>query len=520
MKIKHLLTAEQAKEADRYSISECGMPSLVLMERAALAVAEAVMERPGSRSVFVLCGTGNNGADGLAAARILSQRGCSVSVAVAGKREKATEEWERQLRLLSHLPVSVRFLTEDFEKQPFVQADIYIDALFGIGLTREVTGLYRSAIEAFNRCAAAGGAYRIAVDIPSGVCSDNGQVLGVAAECDMTVTFGWAKVGHAVFPGAALAGQLKVCDIGFFAEALHGMDLLSVCDRDLARSMLPARRKDANKGTCGRAVIIAGSPGMSGAAFLSAKAAYRSGAGLVEVLTCREAAAVLQLQLPEAIVSVIPEESRREWLARKLSRASAIAIGPGLSTNEQAVSLFTDTLAVLQKTDQRIPLVIDADGLNILAGSADRPDYENLVLTPHVGELSRLLGRPVSQLKTDMRRAARDLSEKYGALAVCKDARTWICLKNGAEFLNVTGNDGMAVGGSGDVLTGLICGLLAQGSSLDSAAILGVYLHGRAGDIAARSGRRGLIAGEIADAVRTAEEELEREENGKNSCPG
>ena len=511
-----LLTASQAKEADRYSIEECGMPSLVLMERAALEVVRAVREKVCRGTVFVLCGTGNNGADGLAAARMLSQKDYKVLVCLAGNREKATEEWKTQERLLKHCPVkSVSFFnfSEDTKLPP---ADVYIDALFGIGLKRTVEGLYAAAIDRFNAAAAECGAYRIAVDIPSGISADTGSVLGTACQCDATITFGWGKAGQYLFPGASYCGKVCVKDIGFFNEAAASFTALKVCDREAAVSLLPERKPDANKGSCGRAVIIAGSPGMSGAALLCAAAAYRSGAGLVEVITCKETASVLQQRLPEAVVSTLPEEGRREWLKEKLLRASSAAIGPGLSVSDQAHELFAQTISAVKESCPGLPLVIDADGLNILA--MDQTDLEGCetVLTPHPGELSRLLGKPVPELTADLRGASKALSEKYGAAAVCKDARTVITTPDGGQYLNITGNDGMAVGGSGDVLTGVIAGLLAQGCERGKAAVLGVYLHGRAGDLAAEKGKRGLLAGEIADKVREAVEEIDE----KNTCKG
>lgn len=536
--MKTLLTGIQMKQADTWSIQEFGMESLVLMERAALCAASHILSghRPGR--VFLLCGIGNNGADGLAMARILAQNGWQVSVLAIGKIEKATREWLYQKRLLDQMKIEVMQMSSDPKEigsetawkeklaACYPQADVYVDALFGIGLSREVTGVYRTAIEQWNAHKEAYGAYGVAVDICSGLDAKTGQILGACIEADVQITFGYGKLGQFLYPGAEVAKKTIVSDIGFPREAvdhIEGKPFFSLEEED-ASKWLGKRQASGNKGTFGRVVIIAGSEGMAGAAYLSALAAYRTGAGLVEVVTPECNRLVLQQLLPEAVLHCIPDgmekEALSDWLSSLLSKASAIVIGPGLSTGTLAENLLKLVLEWNHKQAQ-CPIVIDADALNLLAKWSNVENENvaekkkmflgaNVILTPHPGELGRLLGISTKQVTSNLMESAKALQEKFHCICVCKDART-VILTEKEQYLNLTGNSGMATGGSGDVLTGVIASLAAQGLSVEKAAVLGVWLHGAAGDAAAeKMSPYSMIARDLTDGLKGVLKQISR----------
>ena len=509
--MKALLTAEEAKAVDAESIQKFRIPSLVLMERAALAVSDALIHefRPASCSrILCVCSYGNNGADGLAAARILHERGFDADVLLFGSRgKKETEELERQREILSALAIPVLYADE----MPVLAGyDIIVDAIFGIGLGRPVKEPYASLIKAINSA----GARILSIDIASGVYASTGQIAGTAIRADLTVTFGYAKRGHILYPGASCTGKLITAPIGFAPEKmLAGTELWVRCPGKEELSFLPERTEDSNKGTYGRALLVAGSEAYGGAACLSASSAYRSGAGLVEVLTHKDNRLAVLNRLPEAIVSTWEnEEEASGKLQASLAHASCIAAGPGLGTAQTAHRLVHECL------ETQLPLILDADALNCLAAEkenglgmlAERKAVT--VLTPHMGEMSRLTGLPVEELKKDSIGAAAGFARRTGTIVVLKDART-VITDGSRTYLNQTGSSGMSVGGSGDVLTGILAGLFAQkyahGKHPDEEqsgqcapdtllAALGVYLHGAAGDAAsAFLGGRSMLAEDI-----------------------
>lgn len=508
-----VLNGTQMKAADRYNIETIGIPSLVLMERAALAIAQEAEKRcvPGGR-ITVFCGYGNNGADGLAAARMLSLHGYSVQVILVGDTERATLEWQVQKTVLDHLggiPCTESAQTE----YPVKESNLIIDALFGIGLTRSLSGAWKEAAEQIN----GSGVPVLAADIPSGIHAGTGQVLGTAVKADITVTFGYEKLGLLLYPGAAYAGDVVTADCGFvpppelLKEEAEGR-LFHVFEPG-ETGRIPKRRPDGNKGTFGKVLLIAGSVGMCGAAYLSGLAAYRCGAGLVRVVTPRENIPVIQTLLPQAVVTSydgaadreVPEAEIREWI----NWADSVVIGPGLSKGRAAEAILR---AMLTHRDRK-PTVLDADALNLLAEHQELLEEldQQVILTPHQGELSRLLGVSITELKKDPVRAAEAFYQKTGAVCVMKDARTLV-ISEKQRYLNRSGNDGMAAGGAGDVLTGILGALLASGMETAQAAETGVWLHGLAGDLAAkRFGRHAMTAKELADSIgeilKTWEEE-------------
>lgn len=499
--MKYSVTGKQMKQIDADTIDRIGIPAMVLMERAALAVAEAAECLSDGRPVRVwaACGMGNNGADGIAAGRILHEKGYDVTVILTGNPDYATAENRQQQRIAGQLGLEL------VEFGDFIpgKCDVIIDAVFGVGLSRPVAGEAESLLKLL---AGQSGSRVVAVDIPSGIHADTGQVLGTALKASVTVTFGYRKTGLLLFPGQAYTGKLQVVDIGFSAQSLKkvGWDARILEPADLKN--LPVRAADANKGTYGKLLIIAGSAGMSGAAFLSARGAYRTGAGLVKILTVEENRQILQSQLPEAIVETYETElltadrnAFYDMVASQCDWATAIILGPGLGQDPYSRDLVEAVL-----TYAYVPMVLDADALNTLAMYSELTGYftENIIVTPHMGEMMRLTGLGIAELKENPVEEARNYSVRHGITCVLKDAATIIADKEGEVCVNTSGSSGMAKAGAGDVLTGMIGGLLAQGMELNEAASYGVYLHGLAGEAAVEErGMYGVLAHEIADCV-------------------
>ena len=508
-----LTDASQSKELDRHTIEEFGLPSLLLMERAALSAAGYIQENfRRTDRVYILAGCGNNGADGLALARILSQRGFEIKISASGNIEKATEEWKFQKNLLDRMDIFVDFLNAG-EQIP-CGFDLYVDALFGIGLSRDLSADYIALTESFNRAVSGSKkAVCLALDMPSGINATTAKVCGAAVKADVTVTFGTGKLGQYLFPGAYYCGKVIIADIGLDTRFLqkYGMagikpdPVFRAAQQEDISSMIGRRLPWGNKGTFGSVLVIAGGPGMVGAAFFSASAAYRTGCGLVRILTAEQNRPILQAKLPEAVICVPEEgESLGDAAARELDRCRAAVVGPGLTTGAFGLKL----VEALLHAKPGVPVVLDADALNLLKLSLTASDpgnkiLPNYILTPHPGELARLLQKKTEEVLTEgIPSASLQLWQRTGAVCVCKDARSVIRTNEGTPYLNVTGNDGMGVGGSGDVLAGLIAGLAAQGLSSDDAACAGVYCHGLSGDLAAaKYGRHGMTASNILEFI-------------------
>ncbi len=493
-----LVDREQMQEIDRYSIEEIGIPSMVLMERAACRIVEAIQAHfLECRRILAICGTGNNGGDGVCAMRILGEKGYRGDILLLGSPEKASTECKSQLQIAKACAVAV-YTAEDFEsgKISLDGYDLFVDAMFGIGLSRAVTGVFADWIGRINRQHDAEGARVLAVDIPSGVNASDGGVSGAAVRADMTVTFGYGKIGLYLYPGKAYAGRVLVEDIGFpqIAGERIPADTFTWQPEEI---VLPERRADGHKGSFGRVLVIAGGEHMAGACVLAAKAAYRSGAGLVEVLTLPENVPVLQGTVPEAVIVMEDED-----ITGHLKRADAVVIGPGMGVNARTRELLERALI-----DADCPVVVDADGLNVLAKEKlqllENTDTSRLVLTPHVLEMARLTGMDKSQVLDGLWRSAKEFAARYGLTLVLKSASTIVC-SGGQAYINTTGNSGMGTGGSGDTLSGIIGGFLAQGMSVADAAMRGVYFHGKAGDwaVAHSNNAYSLTAGDLVEALR------------------
>lgn len=486
----YLPTGEQMREADWHTINKMGMPSLVLMERAALQVV-AIMEREkvNLSKILVVCGAGNNGGDGYAIARLLFLKGYNVRVFFAGRESSRSAENLVQKNIAENYGVPMLSNLENCEYS------VIVDAVFGTGLKREVQGTYRDVLQQMNRM----DGVKVAVDTPSGVNDTTGEIMGIAFQADLTVAIAFIKRGLALYPGAEYAGNLFVADIGITSESLPKTEHLTYTyEREDLKRILPMRKQNSHKGTYGKVLLIVGSKGMSGAAYLSAKAAYAVGAGLVQIYTAEENRVVLQQLLPEAIITTY-EKFEEDVLNRLLHWADVVGIGCGLGKSETAVQLLAYTL---QKC--RIPCIIDADGLNILSEHMEwltdsRPER---ILTPHMKEMTRLLSCEMQELTKDRYQILTRFAEQFHTVTVLKDARTFIASKDEEVYLNLTGNAAMAKGSSGDVLAGMITGLAAQHLTGYEAACIGVYLHGLAGDSARdKKGDYSVLASDIIDGI-------------------
>lgn len=497
-RMEYILTAAQMKQCDQDTICKIGIPSMVLMERAALSVVSAMYEKKWDlSSVLVLCGSGNNGGDGFAVARILAERKVPVAVAFVGNDASMTEETRLQRKICETCGIKC---VSNFMQREYTTI---VDAIFGIGLSRAVQGSYAQIIDWVNEQKA----NVIAVDIPSGVCADSGRILGIAVKADLTVTFAYRKTGMMLYPGAQYCGRIICSEIGIQLERFADIPAKQFIysREDLRR--VPQRNPYSNKGTYGKVLLIAGSEGMCGAACLAALAAYRSGSGLVRVFTPECNRAVIQSSLPEAIVTCYDEkEVQIEKLQDALEWADAAAIGPGLGQSAAAEQILEYVLEHFEK-----PLAADADALNLLAKRKElfQKRNGNMIVTPHIGEMMRLVKKEKQDIVEDLIHTAKEFARTNQVICVLKDARTVV--SDGEKvYINISGNSGMAVGGSGDVLTGLLAGLLAQHMELFEAAAAGVYLHGLAGDAAReRKGAYGMLASDIADSIGDVLKELE-----------
>ena len=487
--MKYILDAEQMKKIDTFTSDSIGVPSEVLMERAALVCAEEIRASGFDTSrILIVCGNGNNGADGLALARIIN-RFYKPEVFVADSygnlRGLVKKQYDSAARS------KVRFINEP----NFNDYTIIVDALFGTGLSRDIEGRFAEIIKGINNCSAK----VIAVDMPSGIHATSGQILGQAARADITVSFAYTKLGQVIFPGAEYCGRLKVRDIGIYIDLCDGFKptAFTYTERDL--SLIPARKRYSNKGTYGRVLVIAGSKDMSGAAILAARAAYKSGAGLVEVFTHEQIKSVIQGALPEAIVSSYDDQSIDfSKLHASICAAAAIVIGPGLSKSEAAKKILQYTLE-----SSTVTTVTDADALNVISEDKSLLPYiKGKIVTPHLGEMSRLTEKSIPDIASSLIDTATSFARENSCICVLKDAHTVVSTGSSPVFINTAGNSGMAKGGSGDTLAGIIASLAAQGLENPDAARLGVFLHASAGDTAAAEhGEYAMLAGDISEAV-------------------
>lgn len=490
--MRYILDAAQMKEIDAYSINNIGIPSVVLMERAALSVTKKLIKQYDrmhtDKRILCVCGSGNNGADGLAVARQLYLKGYKVDVAL-NEGGHPTEEYRIQLNIIRNLGIQY------IDGPDFSAYGVIVDALFGNGLSRKLEGKALQMVETVNSAHAAG-AYVAAVDIPSGISASSGAVMGNAVMADMTITFGYIKTGQLLYPGAQYCGRLETADIGFAEYDKVPSSRYMYEPSDIVCN-LPVRKPDSNKGSCGKTLIIAGSKQYAGAALLSSRAAYRMGSGLVRLVTHADNRNIVLTGNAECLVDTYEDTLLKERAMDKyLDWADAVCIGPGLSLDMQAEEFVR---AMIKAADKK--RLFDADALNIIAGNNLSFTGGNIVVTPHIGEMSRLTGKSIPDIKKDIIGTAVDYARTQKCICVLKDARTVVT--DGDEvYINTSGNDGMATGGSGDVLSGIITSLMSQGMECFAAAKLGVYIHGLAGDMAAsKKGRYSMLAGDIIENI-------------------
>jgi ADP-dependent NAD(P)H-hydrate dehydratase / NAD(P)H-hydrate epimerase len=510
--IVDVVTASRMREIDRLAIEEYGIPGVVLMENAGLRLVEAI-EKNGNKEVVIVAGPGNNGGDGFVAARQLYQK-YRVSVWITASPRDYRGEASINLNILNKLGISCRNLSEagalkaleaELSRRPLV-----VDALLGTGASRELDTFYREIIHIVNQS----GTQVLAVDIPSGVCADSGAILGAAVKAHTTVTFALPKQGHFLFPGASCTGTLEVADIGIPPKLLDGGNV-TLTTAKAAHRLLPPRPADAHKGTFGTVLLVAGALGMSGAAVLAARAALRGGCGLLFAASPRSVQPTVAAQVAEAVTVPLPEnrlgriqEDALFILREKWRSCHALAVGPGISQDKELLPVLNGILS-----ECPLPVVLDADALNLVAWYPQMMMNRNkaTILTPHPGEAARLLSVSVEEIQADRLGSAQALARRFTCVAVLKGANTIIAAPDGQVAFNAGGNSGMATAGSGDVLTGLIASLLAQGLKPYDAARLAVYIHGLAGDLAVKNtGEAAMLAGDLNDHISHAYLELQK----------
>jgi NAD(P)H-hydrate epimerase len=500
--VKRALTAAEMRAVDAASATH-GMPGGVLMENAGTALTVAALRLAGPHGRFVvLCGTGNNGGDGLVVARQLAAARRTVFVELVGRTADLRGEPARNLEALTATGLTLAPIPTELQVE---DGDVVIDALFGTGLSRAPAGPHADAIGRISAWRA-NGARVLSADVPSGLESDTGVPLEPCVTADETLAFGFLKVGQAIEPGASRCGVIQVIDIGIPRAATQvlrepGVFLLEEND---VRSRIPARRVDANKGSYGHVLIVAGSPGKTGAAALAGLGALRGGAGLVTIATRPEALAPVMAHAPELMGLALANPGPLglgdlNALLEAADGKKAVVFGPGIARGDETAKLLAAFLEELS-----IPCVLDADALNAVAGHLEvlSKAKGELLLTPHPGEMARLVGKTVPEVQADRLGVARAFAKEQHVVLMLKGARTVIALDDGSAFINPTGNPGMATGGTGDVLSGLCGALLAQGLSTEDTAICGAYVHGLAGDFAARRrGQTGLIASDLLEGL-------------------
>ncbi len=494
-------TSDLMREIDRMTIDDYCLPGILLMEHAAIEVVKCVVKHRACGVVTVVCGVGNNGGDGLAVARILDNRGYKVQVILAGDLNRMSADTRMNYEALQHLGIDI--IRVDYEQGfhgvPFQVEGIIVDALFGVGCNRQLEGFYRDVVHWMN----ASSAYTVAVDMPSGIHTDTGMVMGVAVKADQTITFTLPKIGLLVGKGKVYAGSVTVVDIGVPESVTKAIDYNTHIIDDATLALLPERFMDGHKMTYGRLLIIAGSESMSGAGILATTAAYRSGTGLVEVVTHKDGLIGFLNTLPEAIVHTYEDDLDIEkivaWLEENKSSFTGVLIGPGLGKESSSLTLLKSILALYEG-----PVVIDADGLNIIARDCiDLAKYQcPIIITPHIGEMSRLMHTSSKDIINNPVHFADLYSRTSGAVVVLKSHSTVITDIHGGTAINGIGNPGMATAGSGDVLAGIIGAMVSQGMTAFEAAKVGVALHSMAGDKAcATYGQRGLMASDMIEGI-------------------
>lgn len=512
-----ILNATQMREADRRTIEEIGIASLVLMENAGrqvVAAIEASFPELASQRVAIVCGRGNNGGDGFVVARTLQQRGVDVAVFLLGRVAEIKGDARTNLEILGRLNATVVEITQEQEWElhfsEISACDLIVDAIFGTGLSQPLSGMLETVVADINGA----GIPVVSIDLPSGLSADTHELIGDSIDATLTVTLGAPKLPLVLPPGDTRAGDLVVADIGIPNDIIEELDgpRIEILTREQMRAVVQPRAREAHKGDFGRVLIVAGSLGKSGAAHLAARGALRSGAGLVTVATPRSVVSIIAALGAEYMTEPLTETPEGTVDYGAVDRvldltAHVIAVGPGLGSGPSTTAFMH---ALIERSGA--PLIIDADGLNAFASEPDRlrgRDDLDVIITPHPGEMARLLGTTTADVQRDRIEAARTFATTHRVHVVLKGHRTVIALPDGDVFINLTGNPGMATGGTGDVLTGVIAGWFSQLLDAEGACTLGVYLHGAAGDLAeADEGEVAMTAVDVAEHLGDAVLEL------------
>lgn len=512
-----ILNAEQMREADRRTIHDIGIPSLVLMENAGRQVAaalESLYSDLADRLVAVVCGKGSNGGDGFVVARTLHQRGVGVSVFLVGRVADVRGDARVNLEILGRIGLTVIEIADEGQWELHMSevssSELIVDAMFGTGLKTPLSGLYETIVADINEL----GIPIVSIDLPSGMSADTPDLIGDAIDASVTVTLGAPKLPLVLPPAERQAGEVVIADIGIPSEVVDGVDgpWIELMTREQMRTVITPRAHDSHKGDFGHVLIVAGSRGKTGAAALAAEGALRSGAGLVTVATPASCQPVVAGYRAEAMTLGLVETDDGTVQPAAIDgllayAADVIAVGPGLGRGD-AVTTFVR--ALVEKSE--LPLVLDADALNAFTGDAGGlvgREGRDIIITPHPGEMARLLGCSVEDVQADRLGIARDFSSAHRVYVVLKGYRTIVASPSGKIFVNPTGSPGMATGGTGDVLTGMVAAWLAQLLDAEAACRIAVYLHGAAGELAdADEGEVSMTAGDLAEHIGDAILEL------------
>lgn len=515
-----LVTSEQMRKIDKITIEREGIPGLELMEKAglgsALAGKKMLDEKVKGKKVIVFCGKGNNGGDGFVVGRYLSKWGAKVEFYLLGKKEEVKGDALTNLKKAVSLKMPIKQVSKDKELPAELKADLLVDAIFGTGFKGKVTGLEEKVVQLINSSKTK----VLSIDTPSGLDVDTGSIEGECIKADVTPTMGLPKIGQFFFPGKCYCGKVEVIDIGVSQKVIDEQKISRnlITEEDI-KNILPKRPGDAHKGTCGKVFLIAGSTGMTGAATLASLSCLRSGAGMAILGIPQSLNEIMEIKVTEVMTKPFPDVRKKGAFALRslgeiiqaLKWADCVALGPGLGQHFETVELVRRLVTRIE-----LPMVIDADGLNSIAKDSSILDQAKapLILTPHIGELSRLISVPIEEIAKDRIKYASESAKRFNCVVVFKGAPTIIGEPEGEIYVNPTGNAGMATAGSGDVLTGIIIGLLAQmiflkkqdiKKSMLESALAGVYIHGLCGDLARdEEGEMSMIAGDMMEKLPEA----------------
>ncbi|WZL72177.1 NAD(P)H-hydrate dehydratase [Clostridiaceae bacterium 35-E11] len=501
-----IVTSEQMKQVDRTAIQEFGIPGIVLMENAGLSVLEEVMKSlkdKTNQEVVIVCGRGNNGGDGFVVARHLANKGVPVKVCIMGNPSLIDGDAKTNYEMIHKIKVEIYPLAGVNNLKKFAdlvkECSIIVDAVFGTGLNSEIDNFIKEIIDIIN----ASGKEVISIDLPSGICGNDGTVCGIAVRAYKTIVLQLPKLGNINYPGNEYNGQIILKDISIPPAAIDQMNLMmNLITQDTVKNILPMRKKDTYKGDYGKAYIVAGSTGMTGAAMLACEAALRSGAGLLKIPVPQSLNTIMEVRLTEAITLPLPDLNKGvlgisdiQKVINTMKEADVIGIGPGSGQSREIEELLRNIFEHFTK-----PIVLDADALNALAKRKElfQCIKSPVVITPHIGEMARLTELDIEYIRKQRIKVAVDFAKKWKITVLLKGTKTIVAGPNGEVYINETGNPGMATAGSGDVLTGIITGFIAQGIEPTKATIAAVYVHGCAGDrVAERLGEYGMIAGDM-----------------------